>query len=376
MIPIPYRLDVYDDAGQPRGALTGSAAGGSENRSGFLQLFCQQRVNAPGLLQFSLRGDHPLLNDLADKWQFEAWWKPGSTWKRILSGIFRASQWSYGDKETIVLYAPGVMSLLGMRIVNYPADTANRTRFVNKPAETIMKSLVTYNITSAATTGNGRKRNGAAWPATQIAVEADGAGGNNLDWYCFGAGLLDTLQKLAPLAGGDFDLVKTSPTSYEFRWYDGQLGTDRTSTLKFALSRGNMGAPQFEQSWIDEKTVACVWGQGEGAERDYLTLTGSGYAADNDIEMFVNASDVALGDTAGLTARGMEKLRQSEPVRNFRFRVLQSPGARFGIDYDLGDLGTVLNPVTGESYTHQVVAATHQLDSSGQQSIMVETAAK
>jgi hypothetical protein len=368
-----YRLDVYNASGVMQGVMAGTAAGGAEDRAGFLSLSCVRRVNAPGLLVFTLRGDHPILSSLADKWQFELWRKPeGTTWAREFSGLFRAGGWSYGEKSTIVLYCPGIMSLLGMRIINYPEDMANFTAFSNDPAETIMKRLVQYNITSDATTGNGRKRNGTNWPATQISVEEDGAHGDSRDWYCFGENLLENLQKLAPIAGGDFDLGKTSSTSYKFSWSDGQLGTDRSATVMFSLERGNMGVPQYAESRENEQTVACVWGQGEGSLQDYVTRTGTNYSTSNDIELFVNASDVESGNTTGLNDRGDQRLREVEAVQSFYFEMLQVPATLYGVHYFLGDLVTVVNPMTGSEYVRKITEVTQTLEGEGKPTIGVE----
>ena len=366
-----YRLDVYNASGVMQGVMAGTAAGGAENQAGFLSLSCVRRVNSPGLLTFALRGDHPILSSLADKWQFELWRKPeGYTWAREISGIFRAGQWSYGEKSTIVLFCPGIMSLLGMRIINYHADFANYTAFSGVPAETIMKRLVKYNITSFASLW--RKRSGTNWPATQISVQADGAGGTSRDWYCFGENLLENLQKLAPIAGGDFDLVKTSPTAYQFRWYAGQLGTDRSATVKFALGLGNMGIPQYSESRMEEKTVACVWGKGEGADREYVTKTGANYSTTNDIELFVNASDVELGNTDGLNDRGDQQLSDVEATQSFSFGMLQVPATIYGVHYFLGDLVGAINPMNAAEYTRKVEAVTQTLDPDGNQTIDTE----
>jgi len=368
-----YRLDVYNDSGVMQGVLAGTAAGGAENQAGFLLLACVRRVNSPGLLTFSLRGDHPLLSSLADKWQFELWRKPaGYTWVREIAGIFRAGQWSYGEKSTIEIYCPGIMSLLGMRIIDYPAETNGFTAFYGVEAETIMKTLVTYNITNKANTTEGRKRDGTNWPATQITVQSDGGDGDIRDWYCFGENLLENLQKLAPIAGGDFDLVKTSPTAYEFRWYADQLGTDRHTTVKFALGIGNMGVPQYSESRTDEQTVACVWGRKEGADRECVTRTGANYSTTNDIELFVNASDVEVGDTAGLNDRGDQKLREVEAVQSFYFNMLQVPATLYGVHYFLGDLVGVINPMNGAEYIRKITATTQTLDPEGNRTIGVE----
>lgn len=368
-----YRIDVYDDAGTQQGVLTGTAAGGADRNSGFLEFSCVKRVNAPGLLTLSLRGDHPILSSLADKWQFELWRKPtGQAWVRELPGIFRAGQWRYTDRSSITLYCPGPNSLLGYRIANYPAGTSGKTMFLSQPGETVAKALVTYNLASLATTGNGRKRAGTNWPATQITVESDSAGGNSVDWYCFGQNVLESLQKLSLISGGDFDLVKTSPTAYEFRWYEGQLGTDRTATVKFSLALGNMGAPEYSESRTDEATVACVWGQGEGTAREYATRTGANYATGNDLEMFVNASDVTYG-TDGLNDRGDTKLKEAEAKRTFRFSALQVPATLYGVHYYLGDLVGVANPANGTVYTQKVEAVIQGVESEGKTSIEIET---
>lgn len=369
-----YRIDIYDDAGIKHGSLTGTGSGGEERRSGFLSFSCTRRVNAAGLLIFTLRGDHPLLSSMSDKWQFELWRKPiGQVWTREFVGIFRGGQWRYDDKSNIIIYCYGLLSLLSMRIINYAANTVSRTVFTAvDPAETISKSLVTYNITSDATTANGRKRDGTNWPATQITVEADGGGGNLQPWYCFGSVLLESLQKLSQVGGGDFDLVKTSPTAYQFRWYAGQIGTDRSFSIKFSVSLGNMGSPEVDMSWENEKTVACVWGQGDDAMRDYVTRTGSNYAADNDIEMFINASDVPIGDTYGLNTRGDQKLEEYRAKRLFRFNALQAPTTLYGIHYFLGDLVTVLDPLNGAEYIQKVSAITLTWASDGKQSVNTE----
>jgi hypothetical protein len=238
-----------------------------------------------------------------------------------------------------------------------------------------MKRLVTYNITSSATTGNGRKRNGTNWPASQISVQADGAGGTNLDWYCFGENLLDNLQKMALIAGGDFDLVKTSPTAYQFRWYLGQFGTNKSASVKFALGLGNMGAPDYSESRMDEKSVACVWGKGEEASREYVTRTGVNYSAGNDIELFVNASNVEAGNADGLNDQGDQKLREVEAIRTFGFDALQAPATLYGVHYGLGDLVSAVNPANGSIYTLKVSAVTQTLEPDGKQKIFVELSA-
>ena len=155
---------------------------------------------------------------------------------------------------------------------------------------------MTYNAAASATTGNGRKRDGAI---AGLTVQADITAGNTLDWRCHGKNLLETLQELALVGGGDFDLIPSSPTAYEFRWYAGQRGADRTATVTFAMPLGNMAEPALPT--LDQRTVAAVLA-GEGGDRDYVTRTGTNTAG-NDNELYVDAKDIEKGQTAALQAR-------------------------------------------------------------------------
>jgi hypothetical protein len=196
-----------------------------------------------------------------------------------------------------------------------------------------MKTLVQYNAGASATTANGRIRDGVI---EGITVAADGGFGNVISKGCAYENLLEALQKIAAIGGGDFDLVKTGAATWQFRWYTGQRGTDRTDSVLFALERGNMAAPEYTHDRVDERTVAIVAGQGEESDRAVEVRTGPDYAADNDIETFVEASD--LTTTAGLQSRGDTELEESRARQQFEFAVLQTPGCFYGVHYGLGDL--------------------------------------
>ena len=350
-----YRLDIYDDSGVIQATLTGSGAADVDGeKAGYVGLAYTVKVNHPGFVIFDLKGDHELLLSLSDKWQVEVWRKPsGQSWARQMSGIYREPTWAWQQFPTFRAYCPGVMDMLNWRIVNWASGTADRAAFTSEKAETIMKTLVDYNaVTALATTGNGRKRDGVI---AGLTTEADGTNGNTINWYCAQDNLLKTLQDLARIAGGDFDLVKTSATAYEFRWYTGQLGTDRSATVTFAMERGNMANPTYKETRLKEKTAACVFGQGQGSDRDYVTRTGTNYdVGDNNIELDVDARNVDFGDTSGLNARGDLKLDEAEARSEFKFDVLQAPATLYGVHYFLGDLVTAINPFTGASYTLKV----------------------
>lgn len=358
-MPSTYRLDVYNTSGVLQYMLTDFSA-----------LAYTKRINAPGMVQISLPGDHVLIGNMADKWQLEVWrLPPGGSWGREITGLYRYGSWTYGDQGSrFAAVCPGIMTMLAWRIVAWYAGTTNRSKFISAKSETIMKRLADYNAAANATTGNGRIRTGTI---TGLSIESDGANGNTLDWFCSFENLLATLQKLARVAGGDFDLVKTSATTYQFRWYTGQLGTDRTATVIFSIERGNMSQPKYEENRAKEKTVALVGGQGEEADREVVVRTGSNYhVTNNNVEAFFNATDI--NTTAGLNARGDEKLDEAEAREDFSFKTLEAPQTIYGVDYFLGDKVTAINPFDGTSLTLKVNAVNVTLDEGGQESVTPE----
>jgi len=221
---------------------------------------------------------------------------------------------------------------LRRRVVAWYQGTTNRSVFTAAKCETIVKTIVSYNAGSQATTANGRLRTGTI---SGLTVQTDSAGGNTLDWECAYANLLETIQQLCRVGGGDFNLVR-SGSNVEFRWYSGQLGTDRRSSLRFAVERGNMGEPVAGQDWSEERTVALVGGRGEGSARTVVVRTGAGYSSSADSEVWVDAQNADT--TAALNAAGDARLVETQARRQFSFKVLQTPGCLYGLHYVVGDL--------------------------------------
>ena len=356
-----YALHVYNAAGVKQAVITD-----------FQRLSYIRRVNWPGALWFTLVGDHPILSSIADKWRIKVMrQREDKTWDEELWALHRDEQWvHHSDGDLFSSYSQGLKTVLAQRIVNWSTGYSDRSSFVSEKGETIMNTLVKYNAASSATVANGRKRDGVI---ANLTVETDGTDGNTIDWRCHGDNLLQTLFDLAIPAGGDFDLVATSSSAMEFRFYDGQLGSDLSASVLFSMENANMANPQYQLNRSSERTVACVWGKGEKDDRDYVTRTGTNYhTADNDIETYVDAKSVDKGDTDGLNSKGDLSLDKSEAKDNFTFSILQSDGYKYREDYNLGDLVKAKNPFTGISQTMQVKTIAVRLNENGDEKVEVE----
>lgn len=329
-----HRLDIYSAAGVLREQIVGQAD--PDNRGGFLDLAYTSRVNETGLLTVTFDAEAAALAALEHRGQVEAYRRDtdnGIAWRCEFAGLYLDQERRYTDHGEFTATCPGLLWLLATRYVLYYAGTTNRSTFSNKRAETIMKTLVDYNASANATVANGRLRTPGSLGVT---VEADGGGGNVVSIGCSWDNLLATLQKLASTGGGDYNLVKTAATTWEFRWYAGQLGTDRSADVTFALEYGNMRNPVYRKARTKEATVVIVAGRGLGDERTLRIRTGGAYSAANDIEKFVQANMLSAPDS--LDAEGDRSLAEMAAEDEFDFTVMQSGAKLYGRDYFLGDL--------------------------------------
>ena len=166
----------------------------------FQNLVYTKKRNGVGRCEFDVRAEHAYVGQIADKCQLKVRRENASmglAQHTDFDGIVRSCKRSRTDHTMYHCVALGLLHFLDWREVAWDAETAYRTRFVAEPAETVMKTLVSYNICANATAANGRDRDGAI---TGFTVQGDGAGGNTVDWVCARDNLLDTLQKLAAIS--------------------------------------------------------------------------------------------------------------------------------------------------------------------------------
>jgi len=344
----------------------------------YLSLAYTRKVNAAGLLLFELPPDHPAIPLLELDGQIEVWRRDremGVTSHRDAGYLYRSLSYAFPNDqdERFTATCPGELHFLSRRIVAYPAGAAGLST-LEGPAETVMRTIVAQNFTSSATVANGRDREGLL---PGITVEADQGRGLTVAWSGTRKVVLGELQALAQptVGGGDFDLVKTGATTWTFRFYPGQLGTDRTSgsnAVVFSRDFDNMGQPHLTFDQIDERTAAIVGGQGQETARAILTgQVGQNYSAVNDIEVFVDARN-ADPDPSHLQAIGRKALDEAQARQRLTFTPLQTPQTFYGRHYFLGDL--VRASYRGLTVTLKVVAATITAQPDGDEQITIELA--
>lgn len=341
----------------------------------FLSLAYARRVNEVGFCQFTISGSHSAVASLDPDAApvVEVWRKDyasASDWRCDFAGRirYRQQRTDANGIDSCTLRAVDGIGLLALCTVAYTAQTASRNTWTATPAETIAKQIVTYNATSAGTVADGRE---VAVSLSGVTVEADAAGGSTITTSCAWQNVLAALRGITAVGNGDFDMIRTAPAVWEFRWYSSQRGTDRSTTVVFALNYGNMAQPQLTEDHTNEPTVAIVGGQGVEGARTVAIVTGPNFALDaNAAEIFINASH--LSDATELIAVGAARLNAERAVEDIQFEALQTPGSRYAEHYDLGDLVAVR--YLTYSAIKQITAITVEVTGDGE-SITIDTSA-
>lgn len=143
--------------------------------------------------------------------------------------------------------------------------------------------------------------------------------------------------------------IKTvfNPTAKTFtvRLYKGTQ-----SQAVFAEEYENLISQIFTQSVVDYSNIVLIGGEGEGAERVFVTI-GGGVGVDRR-EIFVDAKDLRSEDfpddyTIALLFRGQSKLSERIMTQSFDSTFNPHGNLRYKIDFDLGQVVKVLSKKWG-----------------------------
>lgn len=356
-----YEVRIYSPAGVAMERLLGSSGDGTTNvNAGWLGLSYAKGVNEIGTGAFSINVDSGALDALQVDGdpildaQVEFWRRDDENGIEPYCDFFGFQRDRHYDTDedgttTYTALLEEQSDYLRRSIVSYRANVANRSLFSAVATETILKTLVTRNATSAGTTADGRDNNVDAWGAF-ISVAADTAAGTSQTLSCMGDILYEVVQRVANAGGLDFSLVKTGARAWQFRTA-ALLGTDRSASVTFALQYGNMRNPSLHSNRRSEKTRVIVGGQGVDTARAMRTRTGANYhATTNSYELFHNGSQYTTN--AGLDSAGDERLEELRARDTLSFDVIQVPSTLYGLHYFLGDKTSAY--VLGKSYVPQI----------------------
>lgn len=355
-----YQIILYNRSGVKQGHIVD-----------FRELYYVKRRNSVGVCQFELDVDHPAVSLIQDRWYVGIMRRNtdfGLDWTEDYYGIIRSVEKRMDAERTrVVIRAFSLLHMLEWRVIAYYADMEGKSVFTSCPAERIMKDLVRYNCTASATTANLRRRSGSEMGAS-IEIQSGCTGGSSITWSGPWEQLLPNLQQISDTGGGDFDLIKTDGSVFEFRYYAGQRGTDRSASVVFAPTYDNMADISYIKDRSEERTICLVAGRGTSSCRAVLVASGPDYSASADYEMVFNA-------TAGcgmyyLQSEGNKKTRERRAKAELTFSPLQTSQTFYGVHYTMGDKVKVVYEDTTACYI--VEAVTVRVHQDGGDGIEVE----
>lgn len=286
------------------------------------------------------------------------------------AGIVRRITRTNNERTTFEVTCVGMIGLLGDRIVAWKAGRANRSKFTSVPAETILRTLVFYNLGGGATTANGRLLSGVL---AGVTVPASAGTGTVMSISVAYQNLLQAMQKIADDGGGDFSLTYTAPATWAWQWHLGQLGTDRTATVKLSVPLGTIGELIVSDDRIEDFTAVIVGGEGESNARRIATRPATLPTGLALREHFADARNIKKGTTARLQRHGQILLRRQSRKRiTYTATLLQNAALRYGRDYFLGDLVTILDGTT--AITQKVQGVDLAFSADGKESVDVTLA--
>ena len=257
---------------------------------------------------------------------------------------YRSGQINYINIVDDVITIKGVaLSFWFTDRVTYP--TLNKDTFsMNDYAENIMYELAKYNaITSTTANRNFEKL---------IASSSQGRG-VKLAFETRYKVLSDELTSIAKNSKLGW-CIKFDFRNKKFI-FEVLEGVNRTVNQQnnppmiFSRRYDNVLEREYTKDTSDYKTTAIVAGQGEGSAREIVIINDSLSGLDRK-ELFVDARDIE--DDSNLTDRGKSKLAENTITESFEATI---DTQNYRIDWDLGDLVTILDDEIGVISDIQIV---------------------
>lgn len=155
----------------------------------------------------------------------------------------------------------------------------------------------------------------------------------------------------------DIEANLSATPIFLFRTYTDQRGLDRTATVEFSESRGNLIDTDLDEDWTNEWNHVTASGQGEGADRRTATaeaVARSGRGPLSRRERVKSATFIEFDDTDGLQDEANAVLEEGRPRSLFTGTAINTPQAIFGKDWNLGDIVTAVSD--GEVFTPEIEA--------------------
>ena len=146
------------------------------------------------------------------------------------------------------------------------------------------------------------------------------------------------------------------------------LYTGVVSQAVFSREYENLTSQIYTQSAVDYANTALIGGEGDGASRVLASIANS--AGEARREVFVDAKDLRQADfgagySTALLYRGQNMLSELSMAHSFDAEVNPHGNLRYKVDFDLGQVVTVLSKKWGVTLAARITEIEESYDASG-----------
>ena len=296
-------------------------------------------VNSAGWFALGLDSQYDHL--LKPDFRIEIWRRPADYRLGLeMIGLIRDWElWSTDDDQGTNISGPDINDLLDRRIVGYAAASteADKTDY----ADDMMKEMVDENLGAGAVAARDITGLG-------LSIASDLSDGPSLSKAFAWQNMLKSLGAINQASRSEgnevfFAIIPITNTLFQFQTYTGQPGVDRTQTgstygLTISQEWGNLKNPTLSYKHSAESNYIYAGGQGLADEREVVEVEDAvrvGTSQWNRRERFTNASNAKT--TAAITGAGNDALSKYRPTVRFAGTLVDSPSARYGVHWGLGD---------------------------------------
>lgn len=246
-------------------------------------------------------------------------------------------------KYRIIIAGFGLNHLLKRRVIAYYTGSsyAKKTGYLDDLAKAIVRENMTSDAVNYADGSADTARDLGQVLDFTVQVDTSNAVSDTMAFAW--DNVYETLVKICDNSAKQgtrlfFEIVRTGDTSFQFQTLTNTYGIDRRGAQTFGEAFGNLGNTELT---LDR-----------GTEVNYLYVTGKGVEEYRKIEPvsnddLINASplnrmegtyNASTADDDALAGIGARVLERSKPLRLYKGELQDSEGARYGVDWDLGDL--------------------------------------
>ncbi|WP_195539456.1 Gp37-like protein [Eubacterium maltosivorans] len=236
--------------------------------------------------------------------------------------------------KDIVIKGFSLLYLLYWRLTEPPATNNGYRVWNNKPVEDIMCDLVNEQVVHPVDP---------ARAAEEIRVLQSQHRGIKITFQSRFKYLTDELFELSRQSGlGPVIWLDTENQQFVFEVLEGKDCThriDNPNSYIFSKGNGKVTKRTYTYSCEGEKNMAYIGGQGDGDEREVVKINAHLTGLQRK-EMFIDARDIAEGETDSLLDRGKLKLSAAAATVSY---IFDADTQDYGRSWDLGDLATYVD---------------------------------